>query len=93
MQNAGASDKSAALEEMRAAKNASDEQGGELNKNATVGKVEQTLGNVTGCEGMEEEGVKRQSWIELMSGTCISVDLMIWYVMGQVVWYMKHEDG
>ena len=61
MQNAGATDKSAALEEMRAAKKVSDEQGGEISKNPTVGKVEQTLGNVTGCEGMEEEGAKRQS--------------------------------
>ena len=61
LQNAGASDKNAAIEEMRAAKQASDAQGGEVNKNPTVGKVEQKLGSVTGCEGMEEEGAKRQS--------------------------------
>lgn len=61
MQNAGASDKGAAVEEMRAAKQVSDQQGGEVGKSETMGKVEQTLGNVTGCEGMEEEGVKRQS--------------------------------
>lgn len=46
---------------MRTAKQASDEKGGEVSKNPTVGKVEQTLGSVTGCEGMEEEGLKRQS--------------------------------
>lgn len=61
MQNAGASDKEAAVEEMRAAKQLSDQQGGEVNKNPTLGKVEQTMGSVTGCEGMEEEGAKRQS--------------------------------
>ena len=60
MQKAGASDKSAAIDEMRAAKQASDEQGGQVNKNPTVGKMEQTFGSVTGCEGMEEEGAKRQ---------------------------------
>lgn len=62
IQNAGASDKEAAVEEMRAAKQASDHQGGEVNKNETLGKVEQTIGSVTGCEGMEEEGAKRQAW-------------------------------
>ena len=61
MQNAGASDKDAAVEEIRAAKQASDQQGGEVNKNETLGKVEQTMGSVTGCEGMEEEGAKRQA--------------------------------
>lgn len=61
MQNAGASDKSVALEEMRAAKQMSDQQGGEVSHNETLGKVEKTLGSVTGCEGMEEEGAKRQS--------------------------------
>ena len=60
MQNAGASDKQAAVEEMRAAKQASDAQGGEVSKNETLGKVERTLGSVTGCEGMEDEGAKRQ---------------------------------
>ncbi|KAL2038809.1 hypothetical protein N7G274_008567 [Stereocaulon virgatum] len=61
MQNAGASDKEAAVEEMRAAKQLSDQQGGEVSKNPTLGEVEQTIGSVTGCEGMEEEGAKRQS--------------------------------
>ena len=61
MQNAGASDKQAALEEMRAAKAVGDQQGGEVAKNATLGKVEQTLGSATGCEGLEEQGAKRQS--------------------------------
>lgn len=61
MQNAGASDKSAAIEEMRAAKQMSDQKSGEVNHNETLGKVEKTLGSVTGCEGMEEEGTKRQS--------------------------------
>jgi len=61
MQNAGASDKQAAVEEMRAAKEVSDQQGGEVSKNETMGKVEQKFGSVTGCEGMEEEGAKRQS--------------------------------
>jgi uncharacterized protein YjbJ (UPF0337 family) len=61
MQNAGASDKSAAIGEMRAAKQVSDQQGGEVSRNETLGKVEKTLGSVTGCEGMEEEGAKRQS--------------------------------
>lgn len=61
MQNAGASDKQSALEEMRAAKAQSDQQGGDLTKNPTLGKVEQTLGGVTGCEGMEDEGAKRQA--------------------------------
>lgn len=61
MQNAGSEDKQAAVEEMRAAKQASDAQGGEVNKSQTLGKVEQSLGSVTGCEGMEEEGSKRQS--------------------------------
>ena len=58
MQNAGAADKQAAVEEMRAAREAS---GGEPSKNETLGKVEKTLGSVTGCEGMEEEGAKRQA--------------------------------
>ncbi len=61
MQNAGASDKQAALDEMRSAKAQGEQQGGELNKNSTLGKVEQTLGGVTGCEGMEDEGAKRQA--------------------------------
>ena len=62
MQNSGNSDKQAALGEMRAAKAQRDEQsGGEVNKNETLGKVEKSLGSVTGCEGMEEEGAKRQA--------------------------------
>lgn len=62
MQSAGASDRQAAVEEMRAAKAQSDAQGGgDLAKNDTLGKVEQTLGSATGCEGMQEEGGKRQN--------------------------------
>ena len=61
MQNAGSSDKQAGLDEMRAAKAQSDAQGGEVAKNPTLGKVERTLGSAAGCEGMEEEGAKRQS--------------------------------
>lgn len=56
MQNAGSADKQAAVDEMRAAKDA---QGGDVSKNETLGKVERGLGSVTGCEGMEEEGAKR----------------------------------
>ena len=61
MQNAGGADKQAAVDEMRAAKQASDAQGEEISKNQTLGKVEQSFGSVTGCEGMEEEGAKRQA--------------------------------
>ena len=61
MQDAGRADKQAAVDEMRAAKQASDAQGGEISKNQTLGKVEQTFGSATGCEGMEEEGAKRQA--------------------------------
>ena len=60
MQNAGASDKQAALGEMRAAKAQSDAQPGDVSKNETIGKMEQKLGSATGCPGMEEEGEKRQ---------------------------------
>ena len=61
MQNAGSADKQIAIDEMRAAKEARDDQGGEISKNATLGKVEKSLGSATGCEGMEEEGTKRQA--------------------------------
>ena len=61
LQNTGASDKQAGLDEMRAAKAQNDEQGSEVNKNETLGKVEKTLGGAVGCEGMEEEGGKRQA--------------------------------
>ena len=61
MKDAGASDKQSAIEEMRTAKAQSDAQGGELNKNSTLGSVEQKMGSVTGCEGMEDEGAKRQN--------------------------------
>ena len=61
MQKAGSADKQAAIDEMRAAKQASEAQGGEIGKNPTLGKVEQSLGSATGCEGMEEEGAKRQA--------------------------------
>lgn len=59
MQNAGSADKQAAIDEMRAAKQVADEQGGGVSENPTLGKVEKSLGSVTGCEGMEEEGAKR----------------------------------
>ena len=61
MQNAGASDKQAGLDEMRAAKAQSDAHGGDVSKNSTLGTVEQKFGAATGCEGMEEEGAKRQA--------------------------------
>ena len=61
MKNAGAQEKQSAVEEMRSAKAQFDAQGGELDKNSTLGSVEQKLGSVTGCEGMEDEGAKRQS--------------------------------
>ena len=59
-QTSGQDDKSTAVEEMRAAKKESDGQGGTTG-NATVGMVEQKLGNVTGCEGMQEDGGAKQS--------------------------------
>ena len=60
MQHAGAADKQAAVDEMRAAKAQSDAQtGSDVPKNETLGKVEQTLGSAAGCEGMVEEGGKR----------------------------------
>ena len=52
--SAGQSDKSAAVEEMRAAKEAS----GSQTQNPTVGKVEELVGKGVGCEGMVEEGGK-----------------------------------
>ena len=61
MHNAGSADKQAAVDEMRAAKQASDSHGEEIGTNQTLGKVEQSLGSATGCEGMEEEGAKRQA--------------------------------
>ena len=61
MKNAGASDKQAAVDEMRAAKAQNEAQGDtEVMKNEALGKVEQTLGSAAGCEGMVEEGGKRQ---------------------------------
>lgn len=56
MQHSGGADKQAAVDEMRAARDA---QGGDVSRNETLGKVERGLGSVTGCEGMEEEGGKR----------------------------------
>lgn len=35
--------------------------GGEPAKNETIGKVEEKLGSVTGCEGMVGEGKERQN--------------------------------
>ncbi|KAL8792019.1 MAG: hypothetical protein Q9195_005360 [Heterodermia aff. obscurata] len=57
----GAADKEYAVKEMRAAKEQSEASGGEPAKNETVGKIESKLGNVTGCEGMVDEGKERQS--------------------------------
>lgn len=59
MQNTGAEEKGAAVEEMRAAKAMGQNGGDGVAKNETLGKAEQMAGNVTGCEGMSEEGVKR----------------------------------
>ncbi|MCJ1254597.1 hypothetical protein MMC24_002412 [Lignoscripta atroalba] len=53
LKSAGIDDKNAAVEEMRAAKNAA---GGNTTQNPTVGKVEAVVGGAVGCEGMEEEG-------------------------------------
>ncbi|MCJ1233744.1 hypothetical protein MMC14_001702 [Varicellaria rhodocarpa] len=50
---AGANDKSAAVDEMRAAKEAA---GGSTTQNPTVAKVEKAVGGAVGCEGMVEEG-------------------------------------
>ncbi|KAL8678419.1 MAG: hypothetical protein Q9186_005227 [Xanthomendoza sp. 1 TL-2023] len=49
--------KDAAVAEMRAAKAQGE---GETGKNETVGKVEERLGGVVGCEGMVGEGKERQ---------------------------------
>ncbi len=43
---------------MRAAKE--QQSGGEVGRNDTVGKAEEKLGQVTGCEGMVGEGRERQ---------------------------------
>ncbi|MCJ1288415.1 hypothetical protein MMC26_007772 [Xylographa opegraphella] len=51
-QTAGQDDKAAAVDEMRAAKEAS----GSQTQNPTVGKVEEMVGKGVGCEGMVEEG-------------------------------------
>jgi len=40
---------------MRAAKEAS---GGDVTRNPTVGKIEETVGKGVGCEGMVEEGAR-----------------------------------
>lgn len=53
----GTSDKEYAVSEMRAAK---EQSGGEVGRNETMGKAEETLGKVTGCEGMRGEGRERQ---------------------------------
>lgn len=51
---------------MRSAKQASDaaklasHDGETTGGNPTVGMVEQKLGAVTGCEGMEQEGLEKQ---------------------------------
>lgn len=52
---AGRDTKSAAVDEMRAAKDAS---AGAAPRNPTVGRIEETLGKGVGCEGMVDEGHK-----------------------------------
>lgn len=61
MQQAGAEDKRSAVDEMRAA-HAATKAGGEDEpaKNTTVGIMEEKFGQATGCQGMQEEGQKRQ---------------------------------
>lgn len=74
MQEAGASDKQAALTEMREAKKAGEEQagGGGVQKSETLGKVEQFAGKATGCEGMEEEGGRGCSELDAgCDGRCL----------------------
>ena len=55
----GTSDKEAAVEEMRAAKEASGD--AEPAKSGVLGNLEGKAGQLTGCEGMVEEGEKRKS--------------------------------
>ena len=65
-QESGQSAKTGAVDEMRSAKQASDaaklasHDGETTGGNPTVGMVEQKLGAVTGCEGMEQEGLEKQ---------------------------------
>ncbi|MCJ1355286.1 MAG: hypothetical protein MMC33_005277 [Icmadophila ericetorum] len=59
MQEAGAADKQAAIDEMRAAKENADASGtgsGLGTQNPTLGKIEKSVGSAVGCEGMVEEG-------------------------------------
>ena len=58
---AGEADKDYAVKEMRAAKEQTEKASGGPGKNETVGRVEEKLGAVTGCEGMIGEGKERQS--------------------------------
>lgn len=53
-QQSGAQDKSAGIQEMKAASEQRDSTGG-------AGKVEELAGKAVGCEGMETEGKKSQS--------------------------------
>lgn len=58
LQKQGAKDKEAAVAEMREAQAHSDPS---VNKNPTLGKVEQAIGSAAGCEGLKDEGQKRQT--------------------------------
>jgi len=54
----GQHDKEAAVKDMRSANDASSSESGI--GGAGVGKLEQSLGNAVGCEGMVTEGEKKQ---------------------------------
>ncbi|KAI4209215.1 MAG: hypothetical protein LQ351_007831 [Letrouitia transgressa] len=58
LQSTGAADKQAGIDEMRTAK-AAQPQSSE-DRNATVGKMEASVGGAVGCGGMVEEGEGRQ---------------------------------
>jgi len=63
-QATGQADKSAAVDEMRAAKEASGANNTSTTgsgQNPTVGKIEELAGRAAGCEGMVEEGVGKQA--------------------------------
>lgn len=56
----GEATKSAAVEEMRSARDQSGNSQQQPAQGGVLGTVEQKLGEVTGCEGMKEEGKERQ---------------------------------
>jgi hypothetical protein len=55
----GEATKNAAVEEMQAAQAKSE---GQPAQSGVLGSVEQKLGEVTGCEGMKDEGKERQGF-------------------------------